>query len=273
MQGAVELEVFNQGEQQDNIVYLASSSGVNSKYLGRQKKGIGTRTVQPMENYNQIAKLFQYLKSNNRYRDYALIVTGLATGLRISDIVRLKFSDVFKDIPQREFKASININQQKTGKPTTTAYDEMVITPIIQTAIISYLNETTWSRDPSEALFSSRDSTTNNGHLSETQGWRIVKGAIADAGIPIKAGSHTLRKTFLTIANAVGNSSKVTLNTGVVLSDVMILAGHSKISTTLRYLTLAKTRLISLRQGVSSFLQGRTKVKDLRMEYVWEDTD
>jgi integrase len=264
--------VIQEDSSEDNVIYLTSSSGKNPAYTGRQMKGAGTRTVQPLESYDQIARLFKYLKQQKRYRDYALIVTGLATGLRISDLVRLTFGDLFKDISQREFKQSIDIQQQKTGKSTVTPYDEMVITPIIMIAVTTYLNSTTWMHEPSDALFASREGAATNA-MSESQGWRIVKGAIADAGIPVKAGSHTLRKTFLNIANAMGHSSKVSMNNGSVLSDVMVLAGHSKISTTLRYTTMAKSRLTSLRQGVSSFLQGRTKVNDLRMEYVWEDVD
>ncbi|MDD4279210.1 MAG: tyrosine-type recombinase/integrase [Candidatus Sumerlaeales bacterium] len=273
MQEAIQEDNLIQSEGSlDNVVYLSSSLGKNPAYMDRQRKGAGTRTVQPLEHYDQIAQLFQYLKKEKRYRDYALITTGLATGLRISDLVRLTFSDVFASISQREFKPTIAIHQKKTGKPTVTQYDEMVITPIIIVAITKYLDKTTWMHEPSDALFASREGTASS-HISESQGWRIVKGAIEDAGVPIKAGSHTLRKTFLNIANAIGHSSKISMNNGSVLSDVMVLAGHSKISTTLRYTTLAKSRLISLRQGVSSFLQGRTKVKDLKMEYVWDDVD
>ena len=43
------------------------------------------------------------------YRDYMLLVLGINTGLRISDILKLKVSDV-KDL------SYIKMHEQKTGK-------------------------------------------------------------------------------------------------------------------------------------------------------------
>ena len=49
--------------------------GINPSYVGRQKKGVGTRTVQPYESFSQIMKILDYLEYWDRYRDYALFVT------------------------------------------------------------------------------------------------------------------------------------------------------------------------------------------------------
>ena len=247
--------------------------GTNPMYQGRQKKGVGTRTVQPYESFSQIMKILDYLEYWDRYRDYALFMTGLSTGLRISDLVRLDVKHVY-DTNIGQFRKVIDINEKKTGKSTISNLDEMVITESMIMALTKYFDHIKWDIHPDDPLFKSdRMSKDGTYYLSECQGWRIIKQATEDAKVDVKAGSHTLRKTFLNIANAVGTTSKLDNGNGMVLSDVMVLAKHSKITTTLRYTSLMKSRLISLRQGVSAFLLGKTKVKSLKMEYSWDGED
>ena len=244
--------------------------GTNPMYQGRQKKGVGTRTVQPYESFGQIMKILDYLEYWGRYRDYALFMTGLSTGLRISDLVSLDVKHVY-DTNIGQFRKVIDINEKKTGKSTVSNLDEMVITESMVMALTKYFDHIKWDIHPDDPLFKSdRMSKDGTFYLSECQGWRIVKQATEDAKVDVKAGSHTLRKTFLNIANAVGTTARLGNGNGMVLSDVMVLARHSKITTTLRYTSLMKSRLISLRQGVSAFLLGKTQVKSLKMEYSWD---
>lgn len=257
-----------QGTEQDN-----KQDGINPSYVGRQKKGVGTRTVQPYESFSQIMKILDYLEYWDRYRDYALFMVGLSTGLRISDLVRLDVKHVY-DTSLGQFKKVIDINEKKTGKSTVTNLDEMIITESMIMALTKYFDHIKWDIHPDDPLFKSdRMSKDGTFYLSECQGWRIVKKATEDAKVNVKAGSHTLRKTFLNIANAVGTTSRLGNGNGMVLSDVMVLARHSKITTTLRYTSLMKSRLISLRKGVSAFLLGKTQVKSLKMEYSWDGED
>ena len=246
---------------------------VIADYSGRQKKGVGTRTVHPYESYTQIMDVLERLDKKEKYRDYALMMTGLATGLRISDLVGLKVRDVF-NVSSGTFKEVLDIKEKKTGKSTVSDVDATVITEAVVHGLTKYFEYLKWNLHPDDPLFrSEKDGKAGTTQLGECQGWRIVKGATAAAHIDINAGSHTLRKTFLNIANAVGTSARLSNGSGMVLSDVMVLARHSKLTTTLRYTSLMKGRLISLRKGVSAFLMGKTKVKSLKMLYEWEDAE
>ena len=275
-------EMVDEGTSSDGVVIRLKmnlpGTGYEKKpvvanYAGRQPKGVGTRTVHPYEDYTQIKEVLSRLDRKGKYRDYALMMTGLATGLRISDIVALKVKDVY-DISSGQFREVLDIREKKTGKSTISEVDATVITEAVVHGLTKYFESLRWNLLPDDPLFSS-DRMSKNGsyHLSECQGWRIVKGATEDAHINMNAGSHTLRKTFLNIANAVGTSAKLSNGSGMVLSDVMVLARHSSLTTTLRYTSLMKGRLISLRRGVSSFLLGKTKVRSLKMEYEWLDGD
>ncbi|MBA3900755.1 MAG: hypothetical protein H0X62_11190 [Bacteroidetes bacterium] len=58
------------------------------------KKGNITRT-QPLE-WNTMLGFAQRLKNNKQYKDYLLILCGSYFGLRISDLLRIKYQDVVK---------------------------------------------------------------------------------------------------------------------------------------------------------------------------------
>ena len=66
------------------------------------------RYVEPIRNKKQIDALKNYLKRQN-LRDCLLFVLGINSGLRISDLLLLKISDV-------KAKDRIVIREKKTGK-------------------------------------------------------------------------------------------------------------------------------------------------------------
>lgn len=50
-------------------------------------------TVQPIRDMNTVMDIARYLKQNNE-RDYVMFVTGIYSGLRVSDILKLRVKDV-----------------------------------------------------------------------------------------------------------------------------------------------------------------------------------
>ncbi|MGX5576555.1 tyrosine-type recombinase/integrase, partial [Bacillus toyonensis] len=63
--------------------------------------------VQPIRDPEQIKQIKEYLKEKNA-RNYILFVMGINTGLRISDILKLKVGDVQG--------SHISMREMKTGK-------------------------------------------------------------------------------------------------------------------------------------------------------------
>ena len=55
-----------------------------------------TQAAESLVSYDQIKLLADWLRSHGtfRHRNYAMFITGVATGLRISDLVRLRVKDV-----------------------------------------------------------------------------------------------------------------------------------------------------------------------------------
>ena len=211
-----------------------------------------TQAADSLTCYDQIMQLADYLASHGtfRFRNYAMFITGVATGLRISDLVRLRVQDVY-DFERMEFRPCIDISELKTGKRTKWRLDEVTITDAVQRALSVYFDSLSWKLNSNDYLFKSRKVNSEGEYrLDESQGYRIINGAAKDAGITdVHVGSHSMRKST------------------AVMMDLQILARHSSLESTKRYMNMEKPRLLSLREGVSNFLLGRTKIKDLAVRY------
>ena len=72
-----------------------------------------TQPIRNMDKLRQFKEYFRYVKPNAR--NYMLIIIGLNTALRISDILHLTYGDIF-DFNEKKWKTHIRIKEQKTGK-------------------------------------------------------------------------------------------------------------------------------------------------------------
>ena len=76
-------------------------------------------TTQPIKSVKQLEQFKKYYQEvSPDSRNYALIILGLNTALRISDILRLHIADVW-DFRQKCFNRHIEITEKKTGKNTS----------------------------------------------------------------------------------------------------------------------------------------------------------
>lgn len=62
----------------------------------------------PIRTTEEIEQMKAYFLSRNKYRDYTLFVTGINTALRISDLLQLKWSDIF-DSDQNVYRRHIEV--------------------------------------------------------------------------------------------------------------------------------------------------------------------
>ena len=132
--------------------------------------------VEPIRDREKIEAVKRILKRKGS-RDFLMFIMGINSGLRISDILKLKVEDV----SNRDF---IEIVEQKTGKrkrfPITEAYKE-------------HLSEFIFDKRPEEWLF---ESQRKERPITRVQAYRIIRSACQKAGITTASGTHTLRKTF-----------------------------------------------------------------------------
>ncbi len=75
-------------------------------------------TAQPIRNEKELEAFRKYyLEQKQNYRNYALICLGVNSALRISDILKLKWSDVY-DAKKRCFRKHIIITEKRLEKKT-----------------------------------------------------------------------------------------------------------------------------------------------------------
>ncbi|EJP86680.1 MULTISPECIES: site-specific integrase [Bacillus cereus group] len=131
--------------------------------------------VQPIRDPEQIQQIKEYLKVKNE-RNYILFVMGINTGLRISDILKLKVGDL---------KGShISMREMKTGKQK-----RIQITAALRRELKWYLE----GMEDYEYLVKSRQGT--NRPIGRSMAYKILSSTAAEFGLD-EIGTHTLRKTF-----------------------------------------------------------------------------
>jgi site-specific recombinase XerD len=150
-------------------------------------------------------------------RDLAIVMLFLQTGLRVSELVNLKLTDI--DFTSRE----ITVRQGKGRK------DRVV--PLVkqaETALKAYLKVRDAQPEYDE-VFIARNGTSMD---QRTVRYRIQK-YYKEAGIKKKASVHTLRHTFSTHQ----------IHNGLKINQLKAVLGHRRMETTYKYVHLDRTNL------------------------------
>lgn len=183
--------------------------------------------VEPIRDKKQLDNMKRYLKEKNK-RDWLLFVLGINSGLRISDLLNLKVSDV-KD------KDRVTLREEKTGKAK-----DFPLSENCRKAVAEYLKDEPLPND--SPLFPSRKRAgatvkgETTGRISRQQAYDILTEAARAVGIKDAIGTHTLRKTFGYWAYKAGND----------ITRIQHLMNHSSPSVTLRYIGITKEELDSV---------------------------
>lgn len=135
-------------------------------------------TVDVIKNKKDIEKIKEVLK-NGDYRNYLMFIIGINTGLRITQILSLKFSDLIDN--ENNILSNIYFNGI-----------EYKINDCIKVALRLYINNC-GVKNRDTFIFKSKK---GNNPIERTQAYRILKNACKEAGVNLNFGTHTLRKTF-----------------------------------------------------------------------------
>ncbi|MCC8149903.1 MAG: tyrosine-type recombinase/integrase [Lachnospiraceae bacterium] len=176
-------------------------------------------TTQPIKNPEEIDQLKNYFLEKGSIRDYVLIVTGLNTSLRISDILHLRWMNVYH-FKECRYRNHISLTEQKTGKRTTIALNRAILDAL--ELYREYLNEIS----ANQYLFKSRKGA--NHPISRQRAYTIIKEAVDDLGMEYNISCHSLRKTF----------GYQAWKNGVQPALLMSIYNHSSYEITKRYLCI-----------------------------------
>lgn len=132
--------------------------------------------VQPIRDTGKLKGIEKFLKEK-KTRDYMMFLLGIYTGLRISDVLRLRVKDVAG-------KNYISIKEKKTNKSK-----RIPIHPLLKKELKGYIK----GKPTNEYLIKSR--IGKNKPISRTQAYRILKEVANKFDID-EIGTHSMRKTF-----------------------------------------------------------------------------
>ena len=194
------------------------------------------RQINPLYCKEDVQSLCAKVCDNARYawqgvRNRMLIVLGICTGLRVSDLVRLRLGDIV--CTDGTFRLGLDTVMKKTHGVVHVNFNK-----VCYQAVLDWLRSI--GKNPEHLCVSDLDMWLANkdkagtAAVAEDRLYRVIKRAAADAGIPYNVGSHTMRKTFSRIWY---ENNKSNPNAIYVLQKML---GHKSIESTLHYICVAK---------------------------------
>ena len=171
-------------------------------------------TTQPIRNKHQVRELAMYYLKRGEIRNHVLIVLGVHTALRISDLLRLRWEDVY-DFERGRVRSSIDLIEKKTRKSKTIALNKSAISALTLYAKTAAVM----------GRFLIENRLTQKA-ISRIQAYRIIRAGSETLGFQNRVSCHSLRKTFGYFA----------WKNGVSPAVIMEIYNHSSLSVTRRYL-------------------------------------
>lgn len=187
-------------------------------------------TSEPIKDMKDIERISEYLVEQERYRDNMLFIVGINFGLRVSDLLELRFSHLINE--ECVFRDSFAILEKKTRNTRKHMKNRYItVNTAVVEAVTLYLENTPGVK-LSDYMFKSE--SNHGGNLNKPMHRnsvdRILKGIAKDLNLGNKMSTHSLRKTFAYHQMVMSNNDPRKL----LLLQKMF--GHSTSAQTLDYI-------------------------------------
>lgn len=176
-------------------------------------------------------KLLKGLLSVNNLKHKAILFTAYSAGLRVSEVIALKITD----IDSNRMQIKINSGKGKKDRMATLAK-----------ATLEILREYFKAEKPRIWLFEGQNKDT---HYSARSAQSIFNETFKKLGLPPTISFHSLRHSYATHL----------LENGTDLKYIQELLGHNDIKTTLRYTHVSKKVLGSIESPIDKIMRKNAK--------------
>lgn len=155
----------------------------------------GEHTSEPIKDINDINRISAYLIGKERYRDNMLFIVGINFGLRVSDLLKLRFCDLINN--DLTFKETFAILEQKTSTTRNTKRNRHItINDAVIESVKLYLSHNKCKLDDYMFRSQSNRGSNTNTPMTRKSVDRIMKEIGESLELKNKMATHTLRKTF-----------------------------------------------------------------------------
>lgn len=179
-------------------------------------------TAQPVRSEEDLFHLKEYYRITcPNKRNHLLVVMGLNTALRISDILELRWGSVY-DFEWKRYREHLSVTEQKTDKSSLILINQNVKKVLMEYK--QYLEAQGRIIEAEDFLF--ENSREKEHPISRVQAFRIIKKAAAACQLDGVISCHSLRKTFGYHA----------WRQGITPALLMNIYNHSSFQVTVRYL-------------------------------------
>lgn len=172
-------------------------------------------TVEPIRDWDLLLNIEDYLECQKSKRNYVLFMSGIYLGIRVSDLLQLKVSDV-------KNKDHIFIREKKTNKENPL---------LINDDLKEIFKEFVAGKPRNSYLFRDERQGKPNKPISRQQVWNILNDIAEHFEYYDPIGCHTLRKTF---------GYWLYQNNPDEIMTIKELLNHSDISITKRYIGITQ---------------------------------
>lgn len=184
----------------------------------------------PIKKVEDISAISNWFITRGRYRDNMLFIVGINFGLRVSDLLSLRFSHLIDE--RFSFRTTFPILEKKTKNTRKTPKNRYItINDAVVDAVTLYLEHTNGVK-LSDFMFRSESNNGSNVNkpMHRNSVEAVLKEVGKELGLEAKIATHTLRKTFAYHQMLMSNNDPRKL----LLLQKMF--GHSTSAQTLDYI-------------------------------------
>jgi integrase len=174
--------------------------------------------TEPIRSKIHVQELANYYLHRGELRNYCLVVLGVYTALRVSDLLRLRWDDVY-DFPHRRVCDGLALIEKKTGKAKVIALNESA-----KRALALYADQ---AARPGAFII---ENPMTKKAISRIQAYRVIRNAAEELKFGARVSCHSLRKTFGYHA----------WKSGISPAIIMDIYNHSSFDVTKRYLGVSQ---------------------------------
>ncbi len=185
------------------------------------------KEVNPIKDIKKIRRVKRLMIKDGNFRDLLMFTLGINAGLRISDILAMRWRDlVRKDGSVRD---EVTVKEKKTKKTK-----RFPLNGAVKKAVEMYVQNAS-SHNPNEFVFISRKKKVSGETrpISRVAAWQSINKYCKMAGIEQNVGTHTLRKTF--------GYHQYKRGTDIAMLQKML--NHSSPEVTLRYIGIEREKM------------------------------